>query len=107
MVAPGYRVTLERMRMPHFSFIERAWSALRTFGPHLGMVLLPGGLLILCVLLVVERRNAIAFLGRRRGATHPLAPRTRDLSEPRGALHALMHIHPRSTRFWLPGGRFH
>jgi hypothetical protein len=63
MVAPGYRVTLERMRMPYFSLIERAWSALRTFGPHLAMVLLPGGLLILCVLLVVERRNAISFSG--------------------------------------------
>jgi hypothetical protein len=76
MVARGYRVTLERMRMPHFSLIERAWSALRTFGPHLGMVLLPGGLLILCVLLVVERRNAIAFSGLRHRATYPLAPQT-------------------------------
>jgi hypothetical protein len=49
--------------MPHFSLIERAWSALRSFGPYLGIVLLPGGLLILCVLLVVERRNAISFRG--------------------------------------------
>ena len=51
------------MRIPHFNLIERAWSALRTFGPHLGIVLLPGGLLILCVLLVVERRNALHFRG--------------------------------------------
>jgi hypothetical protein len=51
------------MRIPHFSLIERAWSALRTFGPHLGIVLLPGGLLILGVLLIVERRNDIAFRG--------------------------------------------
>jgi hypothetical protein len=45
--------------MPHISLIERAWSTLRAMGPHLGIVLLPGGLLILFVLLVVGRRNAL------------------------------------------------
>jgi hypothetical protein len=47
--------------MPHITLIERAWSALRAMGPQLGIVLLPGGLLILFVLLVVGRRNALGI----------------------------------------------
>ena len=56
--------------MPHTSLLERAWSTLRVIGPQLETVLLPGGLLILFVLLVVGRRKALGTgLGVRLQAT--------------------------------------
>ncbi len=61
---PGQRATLMAMRMPHTSLIERGWSTLRAIGPQLEIVLLPGGLLILFVLLVVGRSKVLGSRSR-------------------------------------------
>jgi hypothetical protein len=68
--------------MPHPSLIERAWSALRAMGPQLETVLLPGGLLILFVLLIVGRRKTFGTrLGVRLQATARHAFRKAERSQ--------------------------
>jgi hypothetical protein len=49
------------MQMPHINLLERTSSTLRAAAPYLGILLLPGGLLILCLLLVLNRRDAIGI----------------------------------------------
>jgi hypothetical protein len=55
----GGRATVSRMDILHITPLTRLWTALRSAGPYIGIALLPGGLLILCMLFVVSRRDAI------------------------------------------------
>ena len=61
MAGCGCSDRLTLMQMPHINLLERTSSTLRAAAPYLGILLLPGGLLILCLLLVLNRRDAIGI----------------------------------------------